>query len=204
MHVVGLTGGIGSGKSALAGELAALGVPVIDADAVARRCVEPGGDVLPAIVERFGADVLAPDGTLDRGALAAIVFADDEARLALEALTHPCIRAGIADELAALGRRADPPAVVVVEHPLLVESGATATVDTVVVVEAPSAQRVARLVEERGMTVEDARARIAAQADDATRRAAADVLVHNDGPREALAGAARDLLARLVATGEGR
>lgn len=181
MRVVGITGGIGSGKSALSAAFARLGVPVVDADTVARRCVEPGSPGLAAVVDRFGTDVLGPDGSLDRAALAAIVFADEQARSDLEAITNPCIRAGIDADLEALRGRDDAPTVAVVEHPLLVETGAYERVDTVVVVEAPVAERIRRLVEQRGMADADARARIAVQADDATRRRVADVVVVNDG-----------------------
>jgi len=192
--VVGLTGGIGSGKSALAAEFAALGVPVIDADDVARRCVAPGTSTLEAIVARFGPEVLAADGSLDRAGLASLVFVDVDARRALEAITHPCIRAGIDADLAALSECADRPSVVVVEHPLLVEAGGHARVDTVVVVEAPFALRIERLMRDRGMTEAAVRDRIAAQADDATRRIVADHVVINDGDRAALAAHAVRLL----------
>jgi dephospho-CoA kinase len=203
--VVGLTGGIGSGKSALAAEFAELGVPVIDADQVARRCVAPGTPALAAIVARFGAEVLAADGALDRAALARIVFVDADARRALEAITHPCIRAGIDADLAALRSGPQPPSIAVVEHPLLVETGAHARVDRVVVVEAPVMLRVARLVADRGMTDAAARERIAAQADDATRRAVAHHVVTNDGEREALASHAARLLEELLTQrGTGR
>jgi dephospho-CoA kinase len=199
VRVVGLTGGIGSGKSAFAAALAQLGVPVIDADAVARRCVAPGSDGLAGIVTRFGADVLAPDGTLDRAALAAIVFTDERARADLEAITHPCIRAGIEDALTEFRARQDPPAIAIVEHPLLVESHGSVNVDVVVVVEAPMDQRVARLTQRRGMSEQDVRARIDAQTDDATRRAAADHIVVNDGDLDALHAAAVRLLPILAA-----
>jgi dephospho-CoA kinase len=197
--VVGLTGGIGSGKSALAAELAALGVPVVDADEVARRCVAPGSPALAAIVGRFGTEVLAPDGSLDRMALAAVVFVDARSRRDLEAITHPCIRAGIDADLDALRSRPDAPSIVVVEHPLLVETGGHARVDTVIVVEAPVELRIERLVRDRGMTEAAARDRMAAQADDATRRAAADHVVTNAGDRAALASHAARLLAVLRA-----
>lgn len=198
MHVVGLTGGIGSGKSALASLLASRGVAVIDADVISRRCVEPGGPALAAIVARFGADVLRPDGTLDRAALAGIVFHDGRARADLEAITHPCIRDGIAQDLAAFEGQQEPPALVVLEHPLLVETGGHGRVDTVVVVEAPLTQRLVRLTEQRGMTEDEARARIGVQATDAARRAAADVVVVNDGDLEALRTEADRLLATLL------
>jgi dephospho-CoA kinase len=198
VQIVGLTGGIGSGKSALADELSALGVPVIDADAVARRCVEPGSDGLADIAARFGHEILRPDGALDRAALAAIVFADATARHDLEAITHPCIRAGIQAGIEALRREPVPPALVVVEHPLLVESGGRGWLDRVVVVEAPLDQRIHRLIAERGMTEGDARARIAAQADDADRRAIADHVVLNDGDLGALRREASRILALLA------
>ena len=198
MLVVGLTGGIGSGKSSFAAELADLGVPVIDADVVARRCVGEGTAALAAIVDRFGASVLRADGELDRAALATIVFSDASARRDLEAITHPCIRAGIDADLAALAGAAPPPPMVVIEHPLLIETGSHERVDRVVVVEAPLEQRVARLVAGRGMEESDARARIAAQTDDATRRAAADRVIVNGGELADLRAAARDLVAQLI------
>lgn len=200
MHVVGITGGIGSGKSSLAAAFAAHGVPVVDADVIARRCLEPGTPGLAAVRERFGTRVLAPDGSLDRPALAAVVFADTASRRDLEAITHPCIRDGIEAELVALRARHDAPAVAVLEHPLLVETGAYEAVDTVVTVEAPFAERLRRLTELRGMSDVDARARIAAQADDATRRAVAHVVVTNDGDPGQLRSVAVDILER-IATG---
>lgn len=195
MIVVGLTGGIGSGKSTLAAALAGLGVPVIDADAVARRCVEPGTPALTAVAERFGPGVLLPDGSLDRAALARIVFADEDARRDLEAITHPCIRAGIDDELGRLRRAPSAPPVAVVEHPLLVETGAHERVDVVVVVEAPVDVRIARLTAGRGMSEDDARARIAAQTADETRRTWADLVVDNSGDAAELQAWAADVLA---------
>lgn len=203
MRVVGVTGGIGSGKSSFAAELAALGVPVVDADVVARRCVEPGTAALDAITARFGPEVLRADGHLDRAALAALVFADEGARRDLEAITHPCIRAGIDEELAALLASDPRPTLAVVEHPLLVESGADERVDVVVVVEAPLGQRITRLTARRGMSEADVRARIAAQVDDATRRGFADHVVVNDGDEADLRAAAQRLLAQLTATSEG-
>jgi dephospho-CoA kinase len=200
VHVVGLTGGIGSGKSTLAGALRAQGVPVIDADEVARRCVAPGTPGLVAVVERFGSGVLLADGSLDRTRLAAIVFADASARKDLEAITHPCIAQGIADDVAALAVRADRPDVVVIEHPLLVETGAHVRVDVVVVVETPLELRVERLIATRGMGEADARARIAAQADDAQRRAIADHVVINDGDLSALRAEAGPLLEEIRAS----
>ena len=203
MHVVGLTGGIGSGKSSLAREFAALGVPVVDADLVARRCVERGTAGLSAIVERFGSGVLQPDGSLDRSALAAIVFADAAARLDLEAITHPCIREGISADLARHRGAAVPPSLVIIEHPLLVESGEHARVDSVIVVETPLEQRIVRLITDRGMEESDVRARIAAQVDDVARRRVADHVVVNDGDISALRREAERLAALLSADPDG-
>ena len=200
MRVVGLTGGIGSGKSSLAAAFAARGVPVVEADAIARRCVGPGSPGLAAVVGRFGRKVLSADGSLDRATLAAIVFADPGALRDLEAITHPCIHEGIEAELAALRALDDAPAAVVVEHPLLVETGAHERVDVVVVVEAPAEVRVRRLVTRRGMAERDVRARIDAQADDATRRAVADVVVVNDGDPAVLDEEAARILGVVLGT----
>jgi len=201
VRVVGLTGGIGSGKSSLAAAFGRLGCPVIDADLIARRCVVPGSPVLAAVVARFGPEVLSADGTLDRARLASIVFHDEVARRDLEAITHPCISAAIRAELGDLGSASVVPDVVVVEHPLLVETGPHDWVDLLVVVEAPEDVRIVRLVRGRGMTEQDARARIAAQTDDATRRSAADHVVVNDGDLTGLLEHARRLLGSLVAPG---
>ncbi|MFS8499325.1 MAG: dephospho-CoA kinase [Micromonosporaceae bacterium] len=175
---VGLTGGIGAGKSEVARRLAGHGAVVIDADRVAREVVAPGTDGLARVVAEFGPQVLAADGSLDRAALAAVVFGDADRRRRLEAIIHPRVRARTAELVAA----APPDAIVVNDVPLLVEVGLVATYHLVVVVEAPEATRIARLVGSRGMTEEQARARIAAQASDEVRRAAADVLLTNDGP----------------------
>lgn len=200
MHLIGLTGGIGSGKSTVARLFADRGAVVIDADRVAREVVEPGEDALAQIVERFGDHVLTSEGRLDRPAMAAIVFGDDEARAALEAITHPAIRDRIAQQVAAVAQLEEADGqerVVVVDHPLLVESGAAAGFATVVVVEAPEEVRVRRLVDARGMDEADARARIATQADDATRRAAATHVIDNAGPREDLADQVDAILAEV-------
>lgn len=201
MQVVGLTGGIGSGKSTAAAAMAERGVPVIDVDELARACVRPGSPVLAAIVERFGSAVLAADGSLDRAALAGLVFDDPAARADLEGLTHPCVRAALASELSRLRTSAEPPPTVVVDHPLLVESGASADVDLVVVVEAPLPLRLERLARDRGMSEAHARARMAAQADDAARRTVADVVLVNDGDRAALEAQVAELVGRLRAQG---
>ena len=196
MRVVGLTGGIGSGKSTVAALLRDRGVPVVDADAVARDCTDRA-DVLAGIRDRFGAGVLDPGGRLDRPALARIVFADPVARRDLEALTHPCIRAGIAARIAALAGMVPTPRLVVVEHPLLLETDAVDRVDTVVVVEAPLELRVARTVAGRGLPEDDVRARAASQVQDDVRRAAADHVIRNTGDRADLAAAVDALLSTL-------
>jgi dephospho-CoA kinase len=179
---VGLTGGIGSGKSTVSAQLASLGAVVIDADAVAREVVEPGTPALAAVVDRFGADVLAPDGTLDRPALGRLVFGDPAALQDLESITHPAIRARTAELVAA----APEDSVVVHDMPLVVEKRMGAEYHLVIVVGAAEEVRLRRLVEQRGMTEADARARVAAQADDAARRAAADVWLDNEGTTDAL------------------
>jgi dephospho-CoA kinase len=179
---IGLTGGIGSGKSTVSALLVQRGAVLVDADLIAREVVQPGTPGLAAVVEAFGPGVLAADGSLDRPALAAIVFADPDARRRLDGIVHPLVRARAAELIAA----APPDAVVVQDVPLLVETGQSASYDLVLVVEADQETRVARLVE-RGLTEADARARIAAQATDEQRRAVADVVLDNSGSREQLA-----------------
>jgi len=179
VFLVGLTGGIGSGKSTVADLLRARGVPVVDVDVLARACMEPG-PVLDAVLAHFGDGVRAQDGTLDRAALADVVFARPKARRELEALTHPCIRERIDAELARLAAGSDAAQLVVLDHPLLVESGAQVRVDAVVVVEAPEPLRVRRLVRGRGMRRKDVKARIANQASDADRRSVAHHVILND------------------------
>lgn len=200
MRVVGLTGGIGSGKSTVARLLAERGAIVIDADQVAREIVEPGEPALAEIAAHFGAEVLTEDGALDRPALAAIVFNDADARRDLEAITHPRIGDRIVARLAEirLGERSDGASrVVVLDHPLLVETGTTQACDDVIVVTAPEEVRVQRLVDQRGMDESDARARIAAQADDATRVAAATHVIDNSGDVSELQVALERLAAEL-------
>ncbi len=190
---VGLTGGIGSGKSTVSALLADKGAVVIDYDLLAREVVEVGTPGLAAIVERFGPGVLRPDGSLDRPALGAVVFGDHEARLDLESITHPAIGrlAWARDEAAPDG------SVVVHDHPLLVESGIANFMDMVVVVDVSEDVQIERLVRLRGMAEDDARARIAAQASRADRRAAADVVIDNSGTPEDLAEAVDALWQRL-------
>jgi dephospho-CoA kinase len=173
---IGLTGGIGSGKSTVSGLLAARGARIVDADRIAREVVEPGTSGLAAVVAEFGPGVLTAEGALDRPALAGIVFADPAARARLDGIVHPLVRARAAELIAEV----PPGAVVVQDVPLLVETGQAASYDLVVVVEADLATRVARLAR-RGVDEDDARARIAAQATDEQRRAVADVVLDNSG-----------------------
>ena len=200
MRLVGLTGGIGSGKSTVARLLAERGAIVIDADQVAREVVEPGEPALAAIADRFGPDVIDDEGRLDRPAMAAIVFGDEASRRDLEAITHPRIGERIAQRIAAAQAAEDADGrerLVVLDHPLLVESGAAEGYETVIVVEAPLEVRVQRLVEARGMDEADARARVKAQADDATRRAAATHVVDNGGDLDALGAQVNAILGDL-------
>ena len=182
MLLVGLTGGIGSGKSTVAALLAARGAIVVDADDLARDAVAPGTDGAARVAGRFPGAV-RPDGAIDRAALASEVFGDASARADLEAIVHPEVRRLLAERVAA----APVDAIVVFVAPLLVETGAAAGFDPLVVVMAPEEVRLERLVADRGMDPTDARARIAAQATDEARRAAADLVIDNGGPRAALA-----------------
>jgi len=191
--LVGLTGGIGSGKSTVARLLAERGAVVVDADAIARDVVEPGTPGFDAVVDRFGFDVIAPDGSLDRAALADIVFHDEAARLDLNAITHPLV----GEEMTRRMGEAPPDAVVVLDVPLLAES-TRRIYDVVVVVEAPVDVRLDRL-EGRGVDRDDATARIAAQATDEERRAVADVVLDNGGDLESLERQVDDLWPDLVA-----
>jgi dephospho-CoA kinase len=197
---IGLTGGIGSGKSTVAGRFAELGALVIDADAVAREVVEPGTDGLAAVVAEFGEQVLDGSGRLDRAALARVVFGDEAARGRLNAILHPRIRARAAELIAA----APPGTVVVQDVPLLVETGQADRYDLVVVVEAPEQLRVRRLARDRGMPAEQARARMAAQATDEQRRAVADVVLVNDGTTDDLRAKVDALWRSRVSPGPGR
>ncbi|MGI8751119.1 MAG: dephospho-CoA kinase [Acidimicrobiales bacterium] len=188
MLLVGLTGGIGSGKSTVAAGLADRGASVIDADGIARQVVQPGGRAYPALVERFGPDVLNADGTLDRPAVAAVVFADPAARADLDAITHPAIGLVMAEQVVACADAA----VVVLDVPLLrAETVRSYGLAAVIVVDAPTDVAVERLVEHRGFTEADARARVAAQATREERRALIDLVpaglvIDNAGDSHAL------------------
>jgi dephospho-CoA kinase len=191
---VGLTGGIGSGKSAVSSLLAEHGAIVIDADKLARAVVAPGTPGLAAVVEAFGPSILSADGSLDRARLGTIVFADPAARRRLEGITHPLIR----DETARRFSASPPDAVVVHDIPLLVEAGMAKGYDVVVVVEAPRELRLARLAD-RGLPRDQAEARMANQASDADRRAVADVLLDNSGTLADLSAQVDALWLDLVA-----
>jgi dephospho-CoA kinase len=180
--MVGLTGGIGAGKSAVAERLAAHGAVVIDSDRLAREAVAPGTDGLAEVVAEFGPEVLAGDGSLDRARLASVVFGDDAARRRLEGIIHPRVRERTVELIAA----APPDSVVVNDVPLLVEAGLAEAYEVVIVVLADEETRVERLVHDRGMTRDEATARIRAQATDEQRRAVADVVIVNDGTIEDL------------------
>ncbi|MFF3646056.1 dephospho-CoA kinase [Streptomyces sp. NPDC002564] len=183
MLKVGLTGGIGAGKSEVSRLLAASGAVLIDADKIAREVVAPGTPGLAAVVEAFGPDILAEDGSLDRPRLGTIVFADPEKLAVLNSLVHPLVGARSAE----LEEAAADDAVVVHDVPLLAENGLAPLYDLVVVVDASPATQLDRLVRLRGMTEEDARARMAAQATRDKRLEIADVVIDNDGPLEGLA-----------------
>lgn len=188
---VGLTGGVGSGKSTVADMLRELGAVVIDADELAREVVAPGTSGLAAVTEEFGASVLTPQGALDREALGALVFADPDARRRLEAIVHPRVRRRAAELEAAAG----PGAVVVHDIPLLVETGQAADFEAVLVVDVPVETQVTRTMAERGWSREEAEARVAAQATREQRNAAATHLIDNTGTREDL----RDRVAQVFA-----
>lgn len=180
---IGLTGGIGSGKSTVARLLVDRGAVLVDADRIAREVVEPGTPGLAAVAEAFGDGVLTADGALDRPALAAVVFGDAGQRARLDGIVHPLVRARAAELVAA----APQDAVVVQDVPLLVETGQAGSYDLVLVVRTDEETRVRRLVG-RGLPEADARARIASQATDEQRAAVADVVLSNDGDEEELAG----------------
>jgi dephospho-CoA kinase len=182
---VGLTGGIGSGKSAAAQKLAALGAIIVDADAIARDVVAPGTDGLSQVVDAFGADVLGPDGSLDRKRLAARVFDDDAARARLNAIVHPLVREQTINRFLAAAQ-SHPDGIVVNDVPLLVEGGLQDRYDVVVVVDVPEQTQLERLTGPRGMDESDARARIASQASRADRLAVADHVIDNSGDLDAL------------------
>lgn len=190
---VGLTGGIASGKTMVSRLFAARGVPVIDTDELAREVVEPGTAGLAAIRERFGAQVIGPDGRLDRRALRELVFRSPDARRDLEAITHPRIRALLEQRSAAAG---GPYQILVI--PLLVESGRRTAVDRVLVVDCPESLQLERLMRRDGSSRGQAEAILAAQASRAERLAAADDVIRNDGDPAALDAAVAALHQRYL------
>ena len=195
MLKVGLTGGIGSGKSEVSARLNGHGAVVIDADRIAREVVEPGTPGLAAVVAEFGEDVLLPSGELDRPKVGSIVFADADRLAALNAIVHPLV----GERMQELMDAAPADAVVVYDVPLLVENGLRGEYDAVVVVDAPEQAQLDRLTSRRGMTEADARARMANQASRAERRAVADHLIDNSGDLEKLYAQVDALWETLVA-----
>ncbi|MFV0260354.1 MAG: dephospho-CoA kinase [Acidimicrobiales bacterium] len=183
-RVIGLTGGIGVGKSTVAAHLARKGAVVVDCDQLGRDVVVPGGRAHQAVIDTFGPGIVAPDGSIDRAALAGIVFSDPDQLARLNGVVHPAIDAEIADRIAA----AADDAVVVLDMAVLTESDlGRGQYQEVLVVEAPKDQRLHRLVEQRGMSREDAEARMTSQATDAERREIADHVLVNAGDLERLA-----------------
>ncbi|WP_224090207.1 dephospho-CoA kinase [Arthrobacter sp. StoSoilB13] len=195
MLKIGLTGGIASGKSLVAARLQELGAVLIDADVIARQVVEPGTPGLARVVEAFGPEILDPQGRLDRPALGAIVFQDPARREVLNGIIHPLVR----ESAAAIVAEATDEDILVQDIPLLVETGQGSAFHLVIVVDAPDDVRIQRMVGLRGMTHEDARSRMAAQASQEARIAAADIVLENSGSREELLAKVDDLwFGRLV------
>jgi len=201
VRLVGLTGGIASGKSTFSSLLRERGVPVIDADALSRAVVAPGSPALARIAEAFGAEMLLPDGSLDRRRLGARVFADPGARQRLEAITHPAIRDAMIEEVARLAGGGHD--LVIYDVPLLYEVGLDGAVDSVVVVWTPRAVQLERLERRDALTLAEAEARLEAQLPLDEKAGRADFVVENRGPPEALAEKADRLLADLR-QGRGR
>lgn len=195
MILVGLTGGIGAGKSTVSALLASRGAVIIDADAITHELQRPGTPVFEAIVERFGPTVVAPSGELDRPALAAIVFSDPNELAALNAIVHPAVGAEMVARLAA---EAETDHLVVLDVPLLVESGRSDMAGTVVV-DVPPEVAIDRLVNQRGVSEEDARARMARQASREERLAKADRVIDNGGTLADLEAQIDDLWAWMQA-----
>lgn len=196
MLLVGLTGGIGSGKTTVAGLLAARGAVVVDADELAREALEPGSRTFKHVSDLFGREVLTTDGRIDRAALANVVFSDEEKRRALESITHPEVFRLLAE---AVEKLRDTDSIVVFDAPLIIETGFHQAVDVLVVITAPVEQRIERVRRDRGMTEAEAAVRIAAQAEPEARNAAADFLILNDGGLEELEARVDELWAELEA-----
>ena len=190
--VLGLTGGIGAGKSTLAQLLKLKGAVVIDADEVAREVIAPTGSVWEKLVDRFGEDILFKDKTIDRKKLGSIVFFDAKELRALNRLTHPAIRDAINKRLSRVKRGAAAGQIIIVDAPLLAEAGLVSSVDLVVVVSAPEEVRLERL-RKQGLTVKEAKARIRSQTPDAKRQEFADYVLENEGTLKDLQGKAGKL-----------
>ncbi len=202
MLAVGLTGGIGSGKSAVADLLAKRGAVLIDADQVARQVVEPGGPAYQPLIDHFGPGIVAEDGTIDRQALAAVAFADEESRLALNAITHPAIGIAMIEARDAL---ADTDAIVVLAIPLLTAAHReTVRLHKVVVVDCPTDIALARLLSQRGFDRADAEARIRSQISREERVKEADYVLDNSGDRDALERGVAELWDWLLAAAEAQ
>lgn len=196
---IGLTGGIGAGKSTVAKMLVECGAVLIDADAISRQLMQPGQEVLADTVRIFGEDILTPEGLLDRAALAALVFADEEAREKLNAIVHPAVRAEAARLREVAVQERGQGVVIVEDIPLLAETGQAADFDGVIVVETQRQERLRRLIQVRGMSEADARARIDAQTSDEQRRAIATWVIDNSGSEEHTATQVREVFAKITA-----
>ncbi|MCI4657618.1 dephospho-CoA kinase [Cryobacterium zhongshanensis] len=199
MYLIGLTGGIASGKSTVASALADHGAVVIDADLLAREVVEPGAPTLTDIARVFGSALVGADGGLDRAALGAIVFGNPAALARLNAIVHPAVRV-LSNERIRAAELADPDAVVVYDVPLLVEAAVDHPFDLVVVTQAAPETRIRRMIDLRGMSNEAAALRIRSQADDAERSAIADIVIDTDGTLEHTLRQVDDLWERVEAS----
>ncbi|MFZ4152608.1 dephospho-CoA kinase [Streptomyces pseudogriseolus] len=199
MLTVGLTGGIGAGKSEVSRLLVECGAVLIDADRIAREVVEPGTPGLAAVVQAFGQEILAEDGSLDRPRLGALVFGDPEKLATLNSIVHPLVGARSRE----LEEAAPEDAVVVHDIPLLTENGLAPFYDVVIVVDASTETQLDRLMRLRGMTEADAHARMAAQATRAQRRAIADIVIDNDVPLDALERRVKEVWAELIRRARG-
>lgn len=198
MFRIGLTGGIAAGKSIVARRLREHGATLVDHDTLAREAVRPGSVGLDRLVEHFGDEIVQEDGSLDRAALAHVVFGDHDELSFLNSVVHPEVQRLSAEREAATAA-ADPEVVIVHDIPLLVETGQAGDFHLLVVVDAPVDLRISRLVEQRGMALPEARRRVAAQVDDETRRGAADILLDGTGTPEHLAAQTDELWSRLHA-----
>ncbi len=199
MLLVGLTGGLGAGKSTVARMLADRGAILVDADELARRALEPGSRAYRQVCDLFGDEVVTASGELDRAAIAAAVFSDPERRRALESIVHPEVFRMLAEAVEARRGTDD---IIAFDAPLIVETGFHDACDVVVVVTALEEERVARAVRDRGLTADQARARIGAQIGDAEREAVADVVIRNDGDVAQLEAQVDDLWEQLRAGGD--